>query len=215
MNSLTELLDIINARYQLTPIDTNAYNGLKVNGMKFDIKAYKAKGLGHVSIMSARGFFGLMKMDTLIINPTEVDLPLYSYDRILAMGNDTYILEVYDTMLEATDLSSMEALNSKYNHLPLHDLGAHWYDNIKLPCSISFKGKKQIYADLDKFTVENLKSFLALPQQPVADKEAKEQKSLYYVNGLLEHGGPSTDAFTKAIGPGATATLFHHALFGV
>ena len=48
--------------------------------MTFTIKAYKAEGLGHVSVMRAKGFFGLMKMDTLIVNPTYVDLPLYSYN---------------------------------------------------------------------------------------------------------------------------------------
>ncbi|SDB24143.1 hypothetical protein SAMN02910298_01196 [Pseudobutyrivibrio sp. YE44] len=215
MNSLTDLLNIVNTNYKLTPLDTSKYEGIKVSGMKFDIKAFKAEGLGHVSIMSARGFFGLMKMDTLIINPTELDLPLYSYDRILAMGNDTLIIELYNTMNEDADLSSLDTLKSAHSHLPLRDPGTHWYDNIKLPCSLSFKGKKATSPEFDALTTEHLKSFLATPNLQVTDNEAKKEKALFYINGLLEHGGPSTDVFVKALGPGATATLFHDVLFGI
>ena len=60
--------------------------------MRFFVKAYRADGLGHVSVMRAKGFFGLMKMDTLIIVPKEKDLPLYSYDRIYAMGLRAFCL---------------------------------------------------------------------------------------------------------------------------
>ena len=80
--------------YSLVPISVGEFAKLKVNGMKFTIRAYHVEGLGHVSIMCAKGFFGLMKMDTLMIVPDERDLPLYSYDRIQAMGNDTLIVEL-------------------------------------------------------------------------------------------------------------------------
>ena len=40
------------------------------------------------------------------------------------------------------------------------------------------------------------------------------EKVSVYVNGLLSHGGPSTDVFRKAIGEAKTAELFHRVLFG-
>ena len=95
-----KLLSLIGQRFPLKERDAGEYKSLKVKGMKFTITPYEAEGLGHVSVMKASGMFGLMKMDTLIVNPKETDLPLLSYDRILAMGNDTLILELYDTMLE-------------------------------------------------------------------------------------------------------------------
>ena len=95
----TQILNLIKSKYPLTPIEAGDMATLKASGMKFSVEAYKAEGLGHVSVMRAKGFFGLMKMDTLIINPTAIDLPLYSYDRILAMGNDTLIVELYDTIV--------------------------------------------------------------------------------------------------------------------
>ncbi len=215
MIKLNELLDIIKENYFLTPINTSAYHNLKVKGMKFDIKAFKVEGLGHVSIMRAKGLFGLMKMDALISNPLELDLPLYSYDRFLAMGNDTLIVEMYDTMIEKNTFESMDSLISKYNHLPKRDAGKHWYDDIKLLQSISFKGKKDISSEFDDLAIEHLKNFLDTTANNVTDSNTKKALSLRYVNGLLENGGPSTDVFTKGIGKVATEELYHKVLFGV
>ncbi len=67
-----KLLNIIKSKYPLTELDVGGFATLKANGMKFTVEAYKAEGLGHVSVMKAKGFFGLMKMDTLIINPTDI-----------------------------------------------------------------------------------------------------------------------------------------------
>ena len=136
------LLGILRETYSLRETDAGEYASLKVNGMRFSIKAYYAEGLGHVSVMKARGFFGLMKMDTLMIVPQEKDLPLYSYDRIFAMGNDTLIVELYDTLTEPLDLSSLDGVKAGFTHLPERDPGEHWYDGIKLPQSLSKKGKK-------------------------------------------------------------------------
>ena len=76
--------------------------------MQFRVRRFYADGLGTVSAMVAAGFFGLMKMDTLIITATEKDMPLFSYDRVYAMGNDTLIFELYNTLLGDTDLSALE-----------------------------------------------------------------------------------------------------------
>jgi len=73
-----KLLDLISKKFPLTALPVGEMSTLKANGMTFSIQAYTAKGLGHVSVMTAKGFFGLMKMDTLIITPLALDLPLYS-----------------------------------------------------------------------------------------------------------------------------------------
>ena len=95
-----KLLDIIRAKHELSPLEVGEFVSLKAKGMRFSIRAFRAEGLGHVSVMRARGFFGLMRMDTLMIVPEQKDLPLYSYDRIHAMGNDTLIIELYDTTVK-------------------------------------------------------------------------------------------------------------------
>ena len=210
----TKILDLIKAKYPLSPINAGDMATLKASGMKFSVEAYKAEGLGHVSVMRAKGFFGLMKMDTLIINPTEIDLPLYSYDRILAMGNDTLIVELYDTLIGDYSEEGMISVKEKFASLPERDPGEHWYDSIKLPSSISKKGKK-ISPELDEMTLEHFKAYLASSSAPVVDSESKKDMAAVYVNGLLEKGGPSTDVFKKELGVEKTTKLFREILFGI
>ena len=209
-----KILSRLQQKYSLTAIDAGEFAKLKANGMTFTVGAFHAEGLGHVSVMRAKGFFGLMKMDTLIINPTEIDLPLYSYDRIFAMGNDTLIVELYDTLVHPYDAASLASVKNDYVDLPERDPGVHWYDSIKLPESISKKGKKTHTTRMDQLTLAHFDAYLAGPAATVADRAAKQAKASYYVNGLLSRGGPSTDVFKKALGEEKTAALFREILFG-
>lgn len=208
-----KLLSMIKERFPLKEKNVGAFAALKANGMKFTVSAYEAEGLGHVSVMTAKGFFGLMKMDTLIVNPKTLDLPLYSYDRILAMGNDTLIVELYDTMVEPLDTEALKAVNEANKDLPERDPGTHWYDGIKLKESVSKKGKK-LTERFDAYTKDYTNAYLGLPAKPVTDAAAKREKANAYVEGLLKNGGPSTDVFKKALGEQKTAELFRKVLFG-
>ena len=212
MNSI--LLQKIAEKHPMKSIDAGEFSSLSAAGMKFEISAYYAEGLGHVSFMSAKGFFGLMKMDTLIINPTELDLPLYSYDRIFAMGNDTLIVELYDTLLGAFDESGLNTAKEKYSVISERDPGEHWYDSIKLKSSISKKGKKKDKKSLDELTVLHFDSYIESAADAVSDKKAKLDKASVYVEGLLEKGGPSTDVFKKTLGEEKCTKLFRKILFG-
>ena len=209
-----KLLKKLAEKYPLTEIFVGEMSKLKASGMKFTVEAYKTEGLGHVSVMRASGFFGLMKMDTLIINPTSLDLPLYSYDRIFAMGNDTLIVELYDTLLNEGDFSALERVKTVYSDLPERDPGAHWYDSIKLKESISKKGKKPHTAKLDELTEKHFDAYLGIAAEGISDENSKRERASYYVEGLLEKGGPSTDVFKKSMGNEKTATLFRKYLFG-
>ena len=209
-----KILELIKEKYPLTPVDAGKFAKLTVNGMTFKIEAYKAAGLGHVSIMRAKGFFGLMKMDTLIVNPTEIDLPLYSYDRIFAMGNDTLIVELYDTIVDHYDDYALSQVKTKYDDLPERDPGEHWYDSIKLDSSISKKGRR-ITDKLDSLALEHFSAYLSSSDTPVSDRKAKMDNASRYVVKLVGNGGPSTDVFIKKIGLRDTADLFVNILFGV
>ena len=210
------MLKIIEKSFKLEEIDVKEYSKIKAKGMKFDIKAYYAKGLGHVSVMTAKGFFGLMKMDTLIINAIEKDLPLYSYDRVHAMGNDTLIIELYDTIIHPSEFEDIDKVNDKYDDIPKHDLGEHWYDSIKLEESVSIKGKIKKDKELfDEYAMEHFQAYInTVNGGSDVDTEQKVKKAAVYVEGLLKNGGPSTDVFKKALGEEATAELFRNYLFG-
>ncbi len=212
---MEKLLNVLKAQFDLQEMQVGEYQKLKAKGMTFAIQQFYAEGLGNVSVMAAKGFFGLMQMDTFIVNPVEKDLPLFSYDRIHAMGNDTLILELYDTLLEEGKLGKIQEVNNKYAALPNHDLGEHWYDSIKLKESASKKGKKAQTADFDAYTEEYFKAYLdGVAQMENCDSATKKEKASVYVEGLLSNGGPSTDVFKGQFGEEKTADFFRGVLFG-
>lgn len=208
------MLDVIGKHFPLAELPCGEYAKMKVSGMTFRIRRFHAEGLGPVSEMVASGFFGLMKMDTLIITPTEKDMPLFSYDRVHAVGNDTLIFELYNTLLGETDLSALEQVKEDAKYLPDHDLGTHWYDSIKLPVSLSKKGKKKDTPGFDATVIHYLAKYLETAQAAaVCEAVPKREKASVYVEGLLTNGGPSTDVFKKGIGEEKTAELFRKYLF--
>ena len=142
-------------------------------------------------------------------------MPLLSYDRVKAMGRDTLIFELTDTLIGPCFLKPLDEVKARYASFPDHDLGSHWYDLIRLEQSVSKKGKAAQTAAFDALTDEYLDAYIACAGQakPCASAE-KVQKSGAYVEGLLQHGGPSTDIFKKGLGEEKTADLFRRVLFG-
>ena len=107
------------------------------------------------------------------------------------------------------------AVKKEYADLPDHELGKHWYDSIKLKESTSKKGKKAQTASFDRFTKDYFLAYMDRANQlPKCDATAKKEKASVYVEGLLEHGGPSTDVFKKKFGDKKTGELFRKILFG-
>jgi len=212
---MQKLINILSQSFSLEKLNAEEFAKLKVKGMHFTIERYWASGLGNVSVMSAKGFFGLMQMNTLIINPTERDMPLFSYDRVYAMGNDTLIVELYDTWLKAMSLEVLQKVKDTHKDLPEHDLGTHWYDTIKLAESVSKKGKKKQTPAFDKLAEDYFAAYIKLSKAAAScDPVAKKEKASVYVEGLLKNGGPSTDIFKQHFGAEKTGDLFRRILFG-
>lgn len=207
------MLNIINAQYKLKGIDASEFAKMKVSGMQFCISACHAQDLGHVSEMTAKGFFGLMQMETLIIVPKEKDLPLFSIDYISAMGKKSLYLELYDTVIGHLDTSNLDKTRKEFAYIPDLDPGKHWYDDIKLPQSLYKKTKQK--EELEKLATAYLKAFISLKAERTSDIKEKTNKSSAYVNGLLTNGGPSTNVFMKHIGKEKTTKLFEKVLFGI
>lgn len=208
---IESLLDEIKKKYTLEKRDAGEFSRMKVSGMKFDISSYSAHALGNISAMSAKGFFGLMKMETLIVVPLVMDMPLLSLDYINAGGNETLIIELYDTLLSPFDACLIMDVKRKYVSVPDKDAGKHWYDNIKLKESIYKKDRKNPL--LEQLAEDYLISYLESPSSEVGDAKAKAKKTENYVNGLLAHGGPSTDVIKKKLGDEKTTLLFKKVLF--
>lgn len=215
---IAKILDLIKKHHALVPKSVGDFKTFKAKGMTFVCEAYDAKGLGHVSVMRAKGFFGLMKMDTLVIAPIHKDMPLLSYDRIYAMGNDTLIVELYDTMeTDIPDLSKINSVKDKYSALPERfaegEEPRHWYDDIRLPETTSKKGKKANTADFDAYALEYIKEYLSLDADE-CDAQEKIARTEVYASGLISQGGPATDVFKQEFGEEKTGEIIRRVLFG-
>lgn len=202
----------IRGRYAVKERNMGEYAQIRKNGMRFDIRAFETP-IGNFSTVSMSAMFGLMKMETVVFTPLTVDAPLFSFDRILAMGNDTLLLELYDTQLEPTDVSKLDAVKATAEDLPDHDLGKHWYDPMKLSPSLAKRGKK-LDAAYRKLVADYADAYLALLETaPKCDPDAKRAKTAEYVDGLFANGGPSTDQFKKLIGEEKAKDLFSRFVF--
>ena len=212
-----KILSLINEKYPLAEKPLKEFAKFKAKGMKFKCTTYNAEGLGHVSVMRAKGFMGLMKMDTLVIAPEDKDLPLLSYDRINAMGNDTLIIELYDTMGERkANLSSLAGIKSKFAHLPDRfakgEEPEHWYDSIRLPETTSKKSKNSS-AGFDAYTLAYVLAYLNV-EADACDRDEKIARTDIYANGLVTNGGPATDVFKQQFGEEMTSDIIRGVLFG-
>lgn len=213
---MERLLELVNARYPLAEVDAGKYGSFQVAGMDFETAGYDAAGLGNVSVMKAFGMGGAMKMTSVIINPFAVDAPLLNIDRIEAMGTDSLYAELYDTCLNAERKPEpFLAVAEEYKDIPDVETGPNWYDDICYGASIVKKAtaaeSPRIDACIDKYFAAYLD--LLASAEP-CDYNAKHAKAHEYSDGLLEHGGPATDAFLKDWGQEKTREFFDTVLFG-
>lgn len=213
-NTIELMLNLLNEKFEVQELDVKEFKNLKVGPMKLKVSQYYIKGIGNLSIMTGKAMMGLMKMDTLILSAFEVDAPIFSYDRIHAMGNDTLIYDLYDSYVNKSDISSLQKVVDKYQDIPDKDPGVHWYDDIRLPEATQKKAKGKGSARIQELTIEYFKEFLNLLSTfKPTDPEVKKPLVDKYTQGLLDNGGASTDMFLEKLGKEKTTELFKEVLF--
>ena len=200
--------------YPLKQIDIGDFSSFRISGMDFDVRTYEAFGLGHISLMRSKASFHLMEMDSLIIVPEEIDVPLFSADHIRAMGRHKFYLDQFDTLVQAKRTAGpFEQIVKEYDDLKDIHAKTHWYEDLQIHTAAK-QGKKEDRQRLEQFFEDYFSIYIELCRDGrLCDEAAKREKTLYYVNGLLEHGGPATDTFLKKWGREKTEEFFLTALF--
>ncbi|MEE0954890.1 MAG: hypothetical protein U0L49_03625 [Eubacterium sp.] len=233
----SNLMKLLEDRFPLTQAGKEPVT-FAASGMNFTAAGYQSKGLGHVSVMEAEGMGGQMRMTSLIINPFEKNAPLLSCDSVIAMGTETWMIEMFNTMLEPAsdaasdapnaaaadasdctvqdsfDTAALEAVREKYADLEDVQSGDHWYDSLRFGMPVMKKGKESDM-HLAELAEEYLQAYLeSCKNTPDCDSVRKKEKAKVYSEGLLEHGGPATDPVKAALGEEKTGELFRKVLFG-
>ena len=206
------VVDLFAQRGKLVAQDVSPWQTFSGKGMKFQLQSYDWDDCACVSYLTMRAFLGLMKMETLICTPYTKDLPIYSYDKIIAFGKKSLLFEVYDTQVEPVDLSSMDAVKESYKDLKDKQPKPAWYDSLRLSPSTFKEGKEERLAQLATAMTTAYLDLFATARE--VDRAVKTERNRTYVEGLISNGGPAINAVRGMIGDEAAETLFRRFLFG-
>jgi hypothetical protein len=205
------VVDLFAQGGKLVAKDVSPWQTFSGKRMKFQLQSYDWDGCACVSYLTMQAFLGLMKMETLICTPYTKDLPIYSYDRIIAFGKKSLLLEVYDTQVEPVDLSSMDAVKESYKDLKDKQPKPAWYDSLRLSPSTFKEGKEERLAQLATSMTTAYLDLFATARE--VDRAVKTERNRTYVEGLISNGGPAINAVRGMIGDEAAETLFRRFLF--
>ena len=210
------LLNEIREIYPFTPCEAPEFDRFDLAGMDFTTKGWKAEGLGQVSLMSASSMGGAMGMTSLIVNPVEIDAPLFNLDIISLPGKKMLYMELYDTLLDAKRTEApFAAIRDGFADIADIPGKPCWYDDIRYGASVTKCAAAGQEGRLEELIAQFGEAYLNLLRDArPCDSTAKKVKADAYRDGLLSHGGPATDAFLKVWGPERTGELFRKVLFG-
>lgn len=216
MNDL--FLDMIKKEYEATEQNIGSDASLSKSGMKFRIRSFDVKGLGHLCLMDMKAMLGLMKMETAVLSSETKDVPLFNIDSISAMGTKTQMVEFYDNqILPISDESADRYMKIKESgpELEPYVSGEHWYDPILYPFSYAKKkkGDTKVFDDIcRKYIAEYLEQ---LKTAPDCDAAEKKTKTAAFAQGLLDNGGPAVDQFRKLFGNETAERIIMQHMYGV
>lgn len=155
---IQKMLRAITARYHLNAIPLGQFTKMKLGTTEFQLWAFHADGLGHVSALTASGFLGLNVTQVLILNPTERDMPLYICRRVRKPGSDSLRIARVDTLVEPDPEKCIQTQEGE-------------------KCPAEDRALEALEEFLDAAAVA-----------PYCDPAAKKEKAYAYVEGMLAQG---------------------------
>ena len=214
---LEQYINELAREFELTEVDEGEFSSFKMKGMAFEAKAYDVKGLGRVSLMEAKMPLGIMEMDSLIINPFEKDVPLFSIDRMKMLGKPLLYIDIYDTLL-GKDRKEEEFFEISKQYEDIRNARSEtkdWCRDIRYSSIVAKRGRKK---DCERLNTLMDSYFDVYLQQCIdakdCDRQEKKKKADAYRDGLLAGGGVAADNFIKDWGKEKTEAFFREVLFG-
>lgn len=211
-----KMLEDIKSKYECTPVDAGVFAKLTIQGAKTVIQAYDVAGVGRVALAEMTQLFGLVRMQTLIINPMEKDMPIYHVNRHIAKGNDFFRVEVFDTQMNPLEMTALEAVNVKYPSIPDEPQNERWYDDMKLTSMVK-KMKKNRKEEMDALIQEHFHVYMdMLAKADDCKRSQKKKKASIFVDALVQQSGfPLIEVFIGNYGTQITQKLCNEVLFGL
>lgn len=207
---IEKIIDRIGYDYPLKEKNIDEFKSFKAGSINNECQAYDAKNMGNVFAMSSKAMLGLMKMETLVISPFDIDGPLFSLDII--NGKNVYLDFIDATLEKSYSEKRTLAVKEKYQEYLQNEQKAQWYDKVRLKSSIIAKFPDAKKAE--ECVMEILEAYLKmLDETHVCYSGDKKARIREYSDELLENGGPAADVFIKQLGRETTERFFNDALF--
>lgn len=212
---MKKVINQLENNFKLNKIQNSEFDKFKFSVMKVESESYDIEGIGHVSYLNSKALFGLMRIESIIINPIQVDASLFSIEYMKIINNKTTIIEQYDTLLNS-ERKEDEFINirNKYKDYEKINEDKHWYDDLLYKSSFRIATNKKNDDVSENCINECVSVYIEqLKNSDKCDIDLKKQKTHKYSDGLIENGGPSTDVFNKGIGQEKTKEFFNKVVF--
>ena len=207
------------AAFEITQEDVGRDAHMSKNGMTFEVQSYTVKDVGHLCVLRMKAMMGLMKMETCVLSSFCRDVPLFNIDWISAMGQETQMVEFYDTQIQPWPRQMQDSyMNITERDADLVEYTSpqeHWYDTILYPCSYHKVGRR-ISGRLADAADDYIRIFCEqLADAPDCDPVLKKEKVRAFAGKLVDYGGPAVDQVTELFGRETAARLILRHMYGV
>ncbi|MBR3250766.1 MAG: hypothetical protein IKF80_03570 [Erysipelotrichaceae bacterium] len=207
---IEKIIDRIGYDYPLKEKDIAEFKTFKAGSLNNECEAYDAKNMGNIFAMASKAMLGLMKVETLVICPFDIDGPILTLDAV--NGKNIYIDLIDATLEKSYSEKRTLAVKDKYNEFLQGDQKAKWDDKFRLRSSMIAKFPDSRKAE--ECVMEMIEAYLKmLDETHVCYSGDKKKKIREYTDELLENGGPATDVFLKQLGREKTERFFNEAMF--
>lgn len=204
--------------HSLIKLDNPKYDVVTIKGMTFYTEHYKAEGIGHVAVMKLDAT--VMQMLTIVVTPTEKNIPLMSVDYIYMPGMRKAYVEYYDLVDNKDEtymfnMDKLDTIRDAYSDLPDTQPTSGWYDDLITVATYKKGGKD---TQLLSMLTDNLNQYLQIADElPILSFEEQESNRAItqdYTDKLVDLGGVATNQFKAELGAEATREFLDTVLFG-
>lgn len=207
---IDSILKKLNSLYTLNELSKQ---NIKLAKTSFSIQQFNADGLGNIAVLQSKKFFGLIKAETIIINPFERDIPLLMYKRTYGLFKDVLHCEMLDTRVENGVVPEYIKKLNEYKGKYDIDIKPSWNKDILF--------KENIYKItinrnlLDSITTNFFNAYLRWSiQVGVYDKHLRKAKAKAYTEDLLRNGNHEIDVLVREKGREYTQELYRNVILG-
>ena len=214
---IQKMVSELQNKYSCTPVNAGVFSNVTIEGAKFKICAYDVKGIGRVATIEMKRLIGFWEMQSLIITPYEKDMPIYYYNRHREKGSYIYRVEMFDTQMNAIDVSAMSDVIEKYATLPEEPQNERWYDEIRLTGCAVKKVEKSRKEELSPMILEHFQAYMAMLENAENCKASEKKKKVTaFVKELCQNSGIAIiEIFLANYGQRVTEKLAYEVLFGL